>query len=671
MKNFILFICMTLYFPVFSQSDKLKINSIESHYIKFSPDGNTYAIAADDELFIYDSKTNGLLYNETVDLKRIYSIAFIPNSDELFIAGKSSSGKGDIIKLDYSFGKIESLFADSEQEYNEIVDVELNKFSDTIYFNTRSGEIFKLGLNDKKSHLIFNHANESFKVLRMAYNPVENVFSLSTEYGEVFLIRNGKLVDNFKIKFENTWIRTLAFDLTGKFLFVGNDEGKIRRIELNEPYKLMELKSTSKGNLSSCSISADNRYVAFSYSKGNIEIWSIEQNQIVKTYDLQERSYLYNVAFSPLGNKMLVVIQDSRKYFNFDVKFLGIEPIYRVKDVNDQTAPLIYVSSPPQIDNNEITYSKPFYPIKGSVVDESGVNSLVVNGITTPIKENGNFVINLPLSMGKNYVAIEATDVNGNTSVKRFVIQRENVINDDLNIKESENFLFVVGINDYKYWPILYNAVDDANTITNLLIAKYGFEYSNVKVLLNDQATSKNIYDELRALIEKVKPVDNLMIYYSGHGFYDELLNEGYWIPVNAEINAPGEYMSNSNLLKILNNINSMHTFLVVDACFSGSLFGQQKRGFVENVEKYKSRWGLASGRLETVSDGLYGENSPFAQEVINFLSNSDEKEIPVSQLVQHVKVEVANKTNQTPIGNPILGIGDQGGEFIFRKSDQ
>jgi hypothetical protein len=49
-------------------------------------------------------------------------------------------------------------------------------------------------------------------------------------------------------------------------------------------------------------------------------------------------------------------------------------------------------------------------------------------------------------------------------------------------------------------------------------------------------------------------------------------------------------------------------------------------------------------------------------------LKNNTQEKFSVTQLIQHVKVEVANATNQTPIGNPINSIGHEGGEFIFYK---
>ena len=90
------------------------------------------------------------------------------------------------------------------------------------------------------------------------------------------------------------------------------------------------------------------------------------------------------------------------------------------------------------------------------------------------------------------------------------------------------------------------------------------------------------------------------------------------------------------------------------DACFSGSLFNETNRGYAENVEKYRSRWGLVSGRLEVVSDGATGENSPFAKHFIGYLNDNEKEMFTVSELVQFVKIEVANESDQTPLGNPI-----------------
>lgn len=95
-------------------------------------------------------------------------------------------------------------------------------------------------------------------------------------------------------------------------------------------------------------------------------------------------------------------------------------------------------------------------------------------------------------------------------------------------------------------------------------------------------------------------------------------------------------------------------------------MFAPTNRGYVENVEQYNSRWGLASGRLEFVSDGQSGTNSPFAGYFIRFLQENQKARVPVSEVIQYVKTAVANNSEQTPMGQPLKGVGDEGGEMVF-----
>ncbi|NJM25322.1 MAG: caspase family protein [Bacteroidia bacterium] len=269
--------------------------------------------------------------------------------------------------------------------------------------------------------------------------------------------------------------------------------------------------------------------------------------------------------------------------------------------------------------------------------------------------------------MGDNPITLEAHDVNDNIALKKFVAIRKNPAGEEEYIPaKAKNFLFVVSVDDYEYWPKLNNAVKDANDLVSILMSKYQFEFNQLTILKNEQATRANIYKSLRSLIEKITPQDNLLIYYSGHGYFDNLLNEGYWIPVEAKPLSVGDYISNADILKLVENINSQHTFLVADACFSGALFASSKRGYTDNVEKFKSRWGLASGRLEVVSDGVIGENSPFAKAFIAYLKENDRTKFAVSELIQFIKLKVSEVSEQTPIGSPLLVEGDEGGEFVF-----
>ena len=134
---------------------------------------------------------------------------------------------------------------------------------------------------------------------------------------------------------------------------------------------------------------------------------------------------------------------------------------------------------------------------------------------------------------------------------------------------------------------------------------------------------------------------------------------------VNSHEDTPLEFIQTSIIYNYLSKIEAKHIFLIADACFSGSLFKSNAISYRENDDKSPSRWAFSSGNIEVVADGQVGENSPFAQSLMEVLS-STRKNISVSQLIQNVKFKVETITEQTPIGRPMNMDEHQGGEFIF-----
>jgi len=469
----------------------------------------------------------------------------------------------------------------------------------------------------------------------------------------------------WKRKVHDQWVRSIAFSPDGQTIASADDDGQIFLSSRNVDGKSKKL-SKASGWITAMGFSSDSKFLAIGNDRGNISIYNVE-NGFLHSKLGNGSLLLSSLTFSRDGQE-LIATEEGRNVMVFNTVSLNIIAPFSLKNKKDINPPQILISNPPNLTDSKVIFYNDMIDLKGIVLDDAGVRSLKVNNIETPLKNNGNFVLYMPLSMGDNPVTIEAKDVNDNIALKKFIITRKNMNGENYEASKARNFLFVVGIDDYESWPKLSNAVKDAGDVTTTLMSKYGFGFDNLVILKNEQATRANIYKSLRSLIEKITPQDNLMIYYSGHGYFDQLLNEGYWIPVEAKTQSIGEYVSNSDILKLLENINSQHTFLVADACFSGALFASTKRGYTENVERFKSRWGLASGRLEVVSDGTAGTNSPFATAFMQFLNESTKEKFAVSELIQFVKLKVAETSEQTPMGNPLLVSGDEGGEFIFYR---
>ena len=234
----------------------------------------------------------------------------------------------------------------------------------------------------------------------------------------------------------------------------------------------------------------------------------------------------------------------------------------------------------------------------------------------------------------------------------------------------SNNFLITIGINDYLHWPPLNNAVFDAMLFKNELIKNYGFKPKHVYELINTEATHKGLINVLIKIKREISKNDNLIIYYAGHGFYDEELDDGSWIPYDAKEGNKSEYIGSTLLVKYLSNIPSKHTVIIADACFSGSLFIQdQNHKYESNNDKLGSRWGFSSGNMEFVADASVGLGSPFANSLLNFLRNNTKSNLPISEVIKSVSKEIKSTTNQIPIGKPLAIPGNNGGEFVFYKT--
>lgn len=229
---------------------------------------------------------------------------------------------------------------------------------------------------------------------------------------------------------------------------------------------------------------------------------------------------------------------------------------------------------------------------------------------------------------------------------------------------QGKNHLLVVGIDDYAHWPPLHNAVRDARAFATVLCQQYQFEEADVVQLFNAAASEGGIYKVLRALKRKMGPHDSLVIYYSGHGYFDKDFDEGYWVPQDARKGAEETYISNANILKRINALEGQHILMIVDSCFSGALLTSTRNASVD--EHFPSRRVVCSGRLEVVSDGAPGQHSPFADLLVGRLRDNTDPALNTTKLVQYVKDHMPTLSQQAPVDGRLQNSRDRGGEFIF-----
>jgi hypothetical protein len=251
-----------------------------------------------------------------------------------------------------------------------------------------------------------------------------------------------------------------------------------------------------------------------------------------------------------------------------------------------------------------------------------------------------------------------------------------------LDISEAEKqleigdyYALIIGIDKYSgSWTPLQNAVRDARTVETTLRASYKFDH--FYTLYDEDATRENIHKAMSWLMGEVEEKDNVLIYFSGHGDYKQQMNKGFWVPVDAGSKMVAEMISNNDISAYLTGINSRHTLLVSDACFSGDIFRgdvlsvefEESDRYYREVNSLLSRKALTSGGLEPVMDGGKDGHSIFTYYMLKALTSNKNKYFDATELYNDIKIPVTNNSDQRPRFAPIKDTGDEGGQFIFIK---
>lgn len=182
----------------------------------------------------------------------------------------------------------------------------------------------------------------------------------------------------------------------------------------------------------------------------------------------------------------------------------------------------------------------------------------------------------------------------------------------------------------------LKNPISDAEAIAKILESDYGFTTEMYK-----DPTGTKILQTLRSLAQKkFGPEDQLFIYFTGHGEFDEVSRAGYLIPSDGDSKDTlgSTLVDYAELKDKINKLSSGHIILCIDACFSGSAsdkiaLGEKKNARPSglrpedsdiNIRKINERKSIRSRLLLTSSgntpsyDGV--DRSPFADVIINAL---------------------------------------------------
>jgi hypothetical protein len=240
-------------------------------------------------------------------------------------------------------------------------------------------------------------------------------------------------------------------------------------------------------------------------------------------------------------------------------------------------------------------------------------------------------------------------------------------------------YALVIGNQNYHSLENLKTPRADVERASRVLKEKYGF---SVQVL--EDADDVGILRALNDLNNILKPNDNLLIYYAGHGY--RLTSSGsvagFWLPVNADAPPVDTFwIPNEQITGHLGRLPARRVLVVADSCYAGLLSSEPSFLFLDNNTQFsldyvkfklpkRARLLLASGGDEPVLDSAGGGNSLFATAFLDILEKNTEL-LPSPALFSKVQARVKaaagqSQFKQAPEFKSIKGAGHEVGDFFF-----
>ncbi len=142
-------------------------------------------------------------------------------------------------------------------------------------------------------------------------------------------------------------------------------------------------------------------------------------------------------------------------------------------------------------------------------------------------------------------------------------------------------YAVVIGVSKYKNLTPKDQLVfpeSDAEKVAGVLLSKQAgnMEFENVRKLIGPQATLANIRDALENwLPSRAKEGDRVIVYFVGHGAFDDSTRRGYLLPYDVDPQRFAETgYAADRLGQVLSQVKSRWKVLLLDACHSGSISG-------------------------------------------------------------------------------------------------
>ncbi len=129
--------------------------------------------------------------------------------------------------------------------------------------------------------------------------------------------------------------------------------------------------------------------------------------------------------------------------------------------------------------------------------------------------------------------------------------------------KTQKNYALLICTDQYKDWEDLQKPIRDGKALRADLESLYDFQVN----LLENPSKAEVIGAILESTKREYNQDDNLLIFMAGHGYYDEVLRQGYLVLSESQKqdDSRDSFIAIQYLRKLLDNIPIRHTLVVAD----------------------------------------------------------------------------------------------------------
>lgn len=433
-----------------------------------------------------------------------------------------------------------------------------------------------------------------------------------------------------------------------------------------------EFEKISKIILSSSGELVNTFYLKMPLSISKNSYIQLDDDQVIMLSAQQAKTEL-------MPDKFLIRLDNALKPVwikNLDIETVSLESLIRLDNTSFLSAGSVNTGSKMKCE------ALLFQDLYDSELDKFIIKKLLTAGMTSGENRN-DFRTRIGRSKYDGYIAQYTTeaakdmallpesfmrDLNAPSDSRPSILiseKKDNDSKDGLALK-GNYYALLIAINDYKDPNInsLDKPISDAQKLFDVLVSDYLFEKANITFLKNP--TREQIISSLDRLEKSITKNDNLLIFYAGHGYWNEVTQKGFWLASDASKENTANWIGNSSISDYIRSIPAKHTLLIADACFSGSIF-KTRAAFggldksAQRLYELTSRKAMTSGTLTEVPD-----KSVFIEFLVKRLADNSESYLSSEQLFFSFKPAVLNNTENIPQFGVVGNAGDEGGDFLF-----